>query len=74
MKKNKYKPEDSVMYLFIVLFFISLIKSFNLLNMTAIAIIIYSLKNSKDESLLKHIKPVLPFIILMMDLGQENGQ
>lgn len=59
-------PENTVARLFIVLFYISLIDSYRLLVATAILTLIYGSMTCGRRLLVSAIRPILPFIVLMI--------
>ena len=48
-KLNKINPEDTMVSLFIILFYISSIKTYRLLAVTGILVIIYSVITCEDK-------------------------
>lgn len=65
-KLNKINPEDTMVSLFIILFYISSIKTYRLLAVTGILVIIYSVITCEDKFFIRLTKPVIPFVILMI--------
>ncbi|HHW08280.1 MAG TPA: hypothetical protein GXX34_12260 [Clostridia bacterium] len=63
---RKNSPETTVVSLFIVLFYISFISTYRLLVVTGVLVIIYSLMVSEDRYVPRFMKPVMPFIILLL--------
>lgn len=63
---NQISPEDTMVSLFIILFYISSIKTYRLLTITGIIIIIYSVVTCKDILFIRLTKPVMPFVVLML--------
>ena len=63
---GKNGPETTVVSLFIVLFYISLISTYRLLVFTGALVTIYSLLVSENKFILRFAKPVMPFIILLL--------
>lgn len=63
---NKTGAEQTIVSLFIILFYISFIQSYRLLAITAGAVIIYSIITSENKFILRLTKPVLPFVLLML--------
>lgn len=66
LKKHKINAEYIMVYLFIMLFYISFIESYRLLAITGVIVITYALISCKNKDFIKFIKPVLPFVILML--------
>lgn len=66
VKDNRYSPENTVITLFILLFYISFISSFRLLGITCLLISIYSMVTCENKCFLRFTKPVLPFVALML--------
>jgi len=65
-KKNQISPEYTMVSLFIILFFISSIKTYRLLTITGLAVIIYYIISCKNKFFIRLTKPVLPFVLLML--------
>lgn len=65
-KLNKINPEDTMVSLFIILFYISSIKTYRLLAVTGILVIIYSVITCEDKFFIRLTKPVIPFVVLML--------
>lgn len=66
LKKHRKSAEYIMVYLFIILFYISFIESYRLLAITGVIVITYALISCKNKDFIKLIKPVLPFVILML--------
>jgi len=66
LKKHKTGAEYTMVCLFIILFYISFIESYRLLAITGVIVISYSLTICKNKDFIKLIRPVLPFVILML--------
>ena len=64
-KLNEINPEDTMVSLFIILFYISSIKTYRLLAITGMIVIIYSVITCEDKYFIKFTKPVIPFVVLM---------
>lgn len=64
--KEKISPETTITGLFIVLFYVSFITSYRLLAVTGMAAIVYSMVASENKFVFRLVKPVLPFVILML--------
>jgi len=65
-KRYQIQPENMMVSLFVLLFYISFIESYRLLGITAGVAIVYSIATCDNKSFVKLIKPVLPFAILML--------
>lgn len=66
VKHNRHSPENTVITLFILLFYISFISSFRLLGITFLFIAIYSMATCENKWFVRFTKPVLPFVALML--------
>lgn len=68
IKKNlsQINPEDTMVSLFIILFYISSIKTYRLLAITGILVIIHSVITCEDKFFIRLTKPVIPFVVLML--------
>ncbi|MGO1478475.1 energy-coupling factor transporter transmembrane component T family protein [Senegalia sp. (in: firmicutes)] len=64
--KNKKHPEYTLLYLFSLLFLVSLIDSWEVLALIGFGSIIYYLVMLKDFKFYQLFYPVLPFIILLL--------
>ncbi|NLW24414.1 MAG: hypothetical protein GXY91_04120 [Clostridia bacterium] len=58
--------EQTLVILFILLFYISFIESYRLLGITAVTVLIYSVITCQRRSFLRLIKSVVPFVILLL--------
>lgn len=65
-KFNQLNPEDTMVSLFIILFYISSIRTYRLLAVTGVLVIIYSLITCEDKFFIRLAKPVMPFVTLML--------
>lgn len=63
---DKPGAKQKIVYLFIILFYISMIQSYRLLALTAGVITLYSLLTSDNKFILRFLKPVLPFAVLIL--------
>lgn len=62
----KRKPEDGLLNVIVLLFYISMINSFRLLLVTGFLAILHYSFNRKNRPLMTVIGPVLPFSLLML--------
>lgn len=65
-KRYQIQPENMMVNLLVLLFYISFIGSYRLLGITAGLAIVYSIATGDNKCFIKLIKPVLPFVILML--------
>ncbi|AKL96044.1 cobalt transport protein [Clostridium aceticum] len=65
-ERCRIQPENMMVSLFILLFYISFIESYRLLLITAGVAIVYSIVTCENKFFIRLIKPVVPFVILML--------
>lgn len=65
-RKERISPETTIAGLFIVLFYVSFIDSYRLLGITAALAVVYSMVVCKNNNVFRLVKPVLPFVVLML--------
>jgi len=65
-EKRQTCPEQTMINIFIFLFYVSFINSYRLLAITAVLAVFYSIITSENKFFPRLIKPVLPFMILLL--------